>query len=569
MPRTYGASSLESGRPLPCDQRTRMGTLPPWRWTARQRDAASGLALNVPEQNTPLACSTRWPAGASSPPRDGRWPPLDPACPDGRARSAVAHPHGAQDPDQEHGDPATTASQGSVATSTRQPVAPSTWSHRGYLRCSDPEPGRPRWRRSSRGARRTTRSRSPRAGPRGAPARPPRRRRSARRGAARGTSGARRPASAAGRPRGPWRGRYGRGPVIRASSAPAAQRGSDPDDRFGPVPGSRRPRRRRAAGWTRPGSPVRAPSGGRPRRRRTRQPRRPGQPRSRAGSLRSGWAHSLALTVVAALRGSDSQGLGDWGVPHGAYGVLQSAGLLFFAFAGYARIATLGEEVREPERVIPRAIGLPWPARLSCTPSSGSPPEGARTGRTGPRTRRWPTRWPPDLGVGRAGRSGRCGRSPRRRPARPGRRLGRTSLAMAREGDLPRWLDAVHPRYHVPHRAELTVAAVVVVLVLLVDLRGAIGFSSFGVLLYYFVANAAARAQGPEQRRYPRWLQVLGARAAWCSSRRCPGRRSWPGSPCSWSGSCCGSCGWCDCAPSPTVGPCWIQRRRSTVSRRS
>jgi APA family basic amino acid/polyamine antiporter len=88
--------------------------------------------------------------------------------------------------------------------------------------------------------------------------------------------------------------------------------------------------------------------------------------------------------------------------------------------------------------------------------------------------------------------------------------LGRTSLAMAREGDLPRWLDAVHPRFQVPHRAELSIAAVVVVLVLLVDLRGAIGFSSFGVLLYYFVANAAAWAQDPAQRRYPRWLQALG-----------------------------------------------------------
>jgi len=69
----------------------------------------------------------------------------------------------------------------------------------------------------------------------------------------------------------------------------------------------------------------------------------------------------------------------------------------------------------------------------------------------------------------------------------------------------------VHPRYQVPHRAELTIAAVVVALVLVADLRGVIGFSSFGVLVYYFVANAAARAQAPEQRRYPRWLQVLGA----------------------------------------------------------
>src|SRR4029077_3979506 len=78
------------------------------------------------------------------------------------------------------------------------------------------------------------------------------------------------------------------------------------------------------------------------------------------------------------------------------------------------------------------------------------------------------------------------------------------------ERDLPGWLDAVHPRFHVPHRAELGVAAVVVVLVLTTDLRGAIGFSSFGVLVYYFVANASAYAQGRTARRFPRWLQLLG-----------------------------------------------------------
>jgi APA family basic amino acid/polyamine antiporter len=88
--------------------------------------------------------------------------------------------------------------------------------------------------------------------------------------------------------------------------------------------------------------------------------------------------------------------------------------------------------------------------------------------------------------------------------------LGRTGLAMARERDLPGWLDAVHPRYRVPHRAELTVAAIVVVLVLTTDLRGAIGFSSFGVLLYYFVANASAYRQHGAARRFPRWLQLLG-----------------------------------------------------------
>ena len=61
-----------------------------------------------------------------------------------------------------------------------------------------------------------------------------------------------------------------------------------------------------------------------------------------------------------------------------------------------------------------------------------------------------------------------------------------------------------------PHRAELSAAAWVVLLVALVDLRGAIGFSSFGVLLYYFVANVAAFRQRGDARRYPVALQVVG-----------------------------------------------------------
>jgi APA family basic amino acid/polyamine antiporter len=52
---------------------------------------------------------------------------------------------------------------------------------------------------------------------------------------------------------------------------------------------------------------------------------------------------------------------------------------------------------------------------------------------------------------------------------------------------------------------------IVVVLVLVVDLRNAIGFSSFGVLLYYLVANLSAFTQDAAHRRYPRALQVLGS----------------------------------------------------------
>jgi APA family basic amino acid/polyamine antiporter len=73
------------------------------------------------------------------------------------------------------------------------------------------------------------------------------------------------------------------------------------------------------------------------------------------------------------------------------------------------------------------------------------------------------------------------------------------------------WLAAVHSRYQVPHRAEIALAVVVSLLVLAVDLRGAIGFSSFGVLVYYLIANLSAFTQPAPQRRFPRWLHVLGA----------------------------------------------------------
>ncbi|RSO03613.1 amino acid permease, partial [Streptomyces sp. WAC 06725] len=70
--------------------------------------------------------------------------------------------------------------------------------------------------------------------------------------------------------------------------------------------------------------------------------------------------------------------------------------------------------------------------------------------------------------------------------------VSRTTLAMARDRHLPSALAVVHPRFQVPHRAELAVGAVVVAVAATVDVRGAIGFSSFGVLVYYAIANAAA-----------------------------------------------------------------------------
>ncbi|MET9018908.1 APC family permease [Actinopolymorpha sp. NPDC004070] len=196
----------------------------------------------------------------------------------------------------------------------------------------------------------------------------------------------------------------------------------------------------------------------------------------------------------------------------GAYGILQAAGLLFFAFAGYARVATLGEEVRDPARTIPRAIPLALAITVvvylvvGLTALFAAGPELlARSAAPLAATVQ-------AAGVGGLAPLVRVGGA----LASLGALLaliagvGRTTLAMARNRDLPGWLAAVHPRYRIPHHAELAVAAVVCVLVLTTDLRGVIGFSSFGVLVYYAIANASAFTQPAGQRRWPRALNVLG-----------------------------------------------------------
>jgi APA family basic amino acid/polyamine antiporter len=215
---------------------------------------------------------------------------------------------------------------------------------------------------------------------------------------------------------------------------------------------------------------------------------------------------ALAAVVIGiAMAKPEPSQLIRW--PRGTiYGILQSAGLLFFAFAGYARIATLGEEVRDPARTIPRAITVAlaiavaiyfvvgMAALLAAGPDRLA--HAAAPLAEAVRAAGVPALVPvitvgaalASLGALLALIAG----------------LGRTVLAMARHRDLPAWLAAVHPRYRVPHHAEVALGVVVCILVANVDLRGVIGFSSFGVLIYYAIANASAYtlpASGAGRRR--------------------------------------------------------------------
>ena len=223
---------------------------------------------------------------------------------------------------------------------------------------------------------------------------------------------------------------------------------------------------------------------------------------------------ALAIVIAAMAFGghTSSSHVGSVFAHGGVYGVLQAAGLLFFAFAGYARIATLGEEVRDPAQTIPRAIPvalgivvvLYLVVGISALAAAGPAALAASHAPVAAAARAAGAAWSvPVVRVGAA-------------IASLGSLLaliagvGRTTLAMARNGDLPRRLAVVEERRQVPARAELAVAAVVALLVVSTDLRGAIGFSSFGVLLYYAVANASAFTQDAAHRRWPRALNVAG-----------------------------------------------------------
>ncbi|MFI7021286.1 APC family permease [Micromonospora sp. NPDC049900] len=220
----------------------------------------------------------------------------------------------------------------------------------------------------------------------------------------------------------------------------------------------------------------------------------------------------LALVAVAGATGVQIARIDQSG--GSARGVLTAAGLLFFAFAGYARIATLGEEVREPERTIPRAVplalglvlvvylvlavitlGVLGPDRLA----GSTAPLADVVSAAGQPGLAWVVRAGATVAVTGVLLSLLAG-------------VGRTTLAMARRHDLPAALAAVHPVHRVPHRAELAVASVVILVVALGDVRAAIGFSSVTVLVYYAITNAAALTLGPDPaRRLPvRALAVVG-----------------------------------------------------------
>ncbi|GAB7066542.1 amino acid permease [Mycobacterium hodleri] len=225
------------------------------------------------------------------------------------------------------------------------------------------------------------------------------------------------------------------------------------------------------------------------------------------GVQKSAWLTKIIVAVVLAVLAAVVVAIATSGgadVSHLALhdasvlGVLQAAGLCFFAFAGYARIATLAEEVRDPTTTIPRAIRIALALVLVVYAAIAS----AVLAELGSAAMASATAPLADAVTA----AGHPGLTPVVRVGATIAALGsllalilgvsRTALAMARDRHLPPALAVVHPRFETPYRAELVVGAVVAVLAGVLDLRGAIGFSSFAVLVYYAIANASAFTLG-------------------------------------------------------------------------
>jgi basic amino acid/polyamine antiporter, APA family len=188
-----------------------------------------------------------------------------------------------------------------------------------------------------------------------------------------------------------------------------------------------------------------------------------------------------------------------------AGGVLEAIAFLFVAYTGYGRIATLGEEVREPAVTIPRAVIVTLAVTALLYTAIAWTVSGLWTG----------------SGIGGSSlfemsRSLEGGFivSIAAAAAMAGvllnliLGLSRVWLAMARRGDMPSAMGKVTESS--PRTAVVVTGVVIAGLTLIGDLRVAWSFSAFSVLLYYAITNAAALKLPPDARMFPRWTAWAG-----------------------------------------------------------
>lgn len=199
-------------------------------------------------------------------------------------------------------------------------------------------------------------------------------------------------------------------------------------------------------------------------------------------------------------------------VPGGPGTIVQAAALMFFSYTGYARLATLAEEVREPERTIPRAIVISLGIAIVLYLAVGIVAVGSvgaevLAGAKAPLDRATFAFSTPWAGVVVA-----VGAAAAMLGVLLSQILGisRMMLAMARRGDLPRPLESVQTPHQIPLRAVLLTGSILLAIAALGTLERIVAAAAFTILLYYAVANVAALKLPAGSKRYPRWVAWIG-----------------------------------------------------------
>lgn len=212
-------------------------------------------------------------------------------------------------------------------------------------------------------------------------------------------------------------------------------------------------------------------------------------------------------------------GMKSFSVARDGVGLLEATALMFVAYTGYGRIATLGEEVRTPRTTIPRAIGitlvvsatlyllvavvaiglLGTDGLAAVTAATAAPLEVAATMLETP----W-VRWV----VAIAAVTAMLGVLLNLVLG-----LSRVAFAMGRRGDLPSGVARVRESTGTPIVAVILVGVIITGLVTLGSVRTTWAFSAFTVLVYYGITNLAALRLAPEDRFLPRafaWFGLAG-----------------------------------------------------------
>jgi APA family basic amino acid/polyamine antiporter len=215
--------------------------------------------------------------------------------------------------------------------------------------------------------------------------------------------------------------------------------------------------------------------------------------------------------------GLDGQRLGlSPPVPWNGRGLLQASAFMFVAYTGYGRIATLGEEVTQPRRTIPLAMGITLLITLLVylgvaivglgTVGSVALSQAA-TLQVAPLAllaRQWSQPGVAAI-VTLAGMTAMLGVLLNLILG-----LSRVLMAMGRRGDMPRAMARLNAKRVAPPMAVITIGCVVAMLVSLGNVKTTWSFSAFNVLVYYALTNLATLRLPASARLYPRWIAVFG-----------------------------------------------------------